>query len=569
VIAALPHPFPMQADESPAPVGEEAYPCWACGVLVQVPLVLVPVAAAAAPPAAAAAAAARAQSGGGLHQDQQQQQLVPARAYACGWCGAVNDAALRDTHPEGARGRPDGSAAARYPGFTDDGGGGARGVVPPGRARRRATDNVGVGSSNNTATILLAAASSSLLALLRYAVVAAVVALVAGIVGAGILFVLPALYTPSALPPSWRSFPPSPRGRGGGAPLLLQLHTLLALWLGSNVLFYYARSAVSRPGPVRACNPLPARLQAGGAGGGGGGVGGGGGGGGGDGTAGGCYYPRGCWSGWKWCGRCRFPKPPRAHHCRTCAQCVVDLDHHCVFLARCVGRGNQRAFLLFLFFAAAANAYVALQTTRLLWRDRQTVAWVLRRASDSSPSSSLFIDAAASSALLPQRPHQDEEEPRGWAAAAGPEGSARARRLARLTLGVFAALAEAPAPLLAAFYLLAVALATVLGTGMLLQQQADNLARGTTYVAELKGQLAGVGVPASGQQQQAGGGRLPDEPREEERAARRQRRQRLWLALCDVMGREPGGPARWLLVPRWDAPNLALFPGAAADGKGE
>lgn len=517
----------MQAEESPAPVGDDAYPCWACGVLVQVPLVLVP-----APPAAA----------GAVDAPQQQQQLVPARAYACGWCGAVNDSALRDTHPEGARGRADAgaAAAARYPGFTDEDSGLRQRPLGGSSARRRAALNA-------------TAAGSAVLSVLRYAVVAAVVALVAGIVCGGIVFVLPALYTPSTLPPSWRSYPPPAasrvRGGEGGAssssssdwPLLLQVHTLLALWLGSNVLFYYARSAIARPGPVRECTPLPSRLQATTAGGGGGG----------STTAtaataaaasAGGYYPRGCWSGWRWCSRCRYPKPPRAHHCRTCAQCVVDLDHHCVFLARCVGRGNLRAFLLFLLFAACANSYVAMQTSRLLWRDRLAVAWTLRRASSGAA-------AAGAAATM-----QDAPPPplRGFAAAVGPEGNAKARRMARLTLGAFAALAEAPAPLLAAFYLLAVALATVLGTGMLLSAQADNLTRGVTYVGELKAAAAAGG--------RGGGGG-------EEGAAARQRqrrRWRLWSALRDVMG--PGGPARWLLVPRWDAPNLAVFPGATADG---
>jgi palmitoyltransferase len=33
------------------------------------------------------------------------------------------------------------------------------------------------------------------------------------------------------------------------------------------------------------------------------------------------------------CTYCNKPKPPRAHHCRSCKMCVVDMDHHCPFVS--------------------------------------------------------------------------------------------------------------------------------------------------------------------------------------------------------------------------------------------
>lgn len=59
------------------------------------------------------------------------------------------------------------------------------------------------------------------------------------------------------------------------------------------------------------------------------------------------------------CGACRCdkPKPPNAHHCSACGFCVVDMDHHCPFLNNCVGRGNLRHFLLFLFWVTVAMFY--------------------------------------------------------------------------------------------------------------------------------------------------------------------------------------------------------------------
>lgn len=36
--------------------------------------------------------------------------------------------------------------------------------------------------------------------------------------------------------------------------------------------------------------------------------------------------------GYKYCVSCKIPKPPNAHHCRSCESCVVDMDHHCPFV---------------------------------------------------------------------------------------------------------------------------------------------------------------------------------------------------------------------------------------------
>jgi len=60
---------------------------------------------------------------------------------------------------------------------------------------------------------------------------------------------------------------------------------------------------------------------------------------------------------WRYCSECRLPKPPRAHHCSICGQCVMNMDHHCPWVASCVGMCNYRHFVLFMFWLCTGCMY--------------------------------------------------------------------------------------------------------------------------------------------------------------------------------------------------------------------
>tara|TARA_B100001540_G_scaffold304229_1_gene313715 strand:- start:437 stop:1507 length:1071 start_codon:yes stop_codon:yes gene_type:complete len=61
----------------------------------------------------------------------------------------------------------------------------------------------------------------------------------------------------------------------------------------------------------------------------------------------------------RFCRKCTAWKPERCHHCSVCGRCVLKMDHHCVWVANCVGAYNYKFFLLFLLYTFVATVFDA------------------------------------------------------------------------------------------------------------------------------------------------------------------------------------------------------------------
>ena len=46
------------------------------------------------------------------------------------------------------------------------------------------------------------------------------------------------------------------------------------------------------------------------------------------------------------CKKCQMMRPPRCHHCSHCNRCVLQMDHHCIWINNCIGYNNYRTFIL-------------------------------------------------------------------------------------------------------------------------------------------------------------------------------------------------------------------------------
>jgi len=60
------------------------------------------------------------------------------------------------------------------------------------------------------------------------------------------------------------------------------------------------------------------------------------------------------------CSVCEMQRPSNARHCHDCGVCIEELDHHCPWTGKCIGRRTLRFFYLFLVCLSVHIAFVSI-----------------------------------------------------------------------------------------------------------------------------------------------------------------------------------------------------------------
>jgi palmitoyltransferase ZDHHC9/14/18 len=60
----------------------------------------------------------------------------------------------------------------------------------------------------------------------------------------------------------------------------------------------------------------------------------------------------------RYCTPCDLYRPKEAYHCYDCELCVVELDHHCPWTGKCIGKRNLQFFYFFLIALTVHTLYV-------------------------------------------------------------------------------------------------------------------------------------------------------------------------------------------------------------------
>ena len=50
----------------------------------------------------------------------------------------------------------------------------------------------------------------------------------------------------------------------------------------------------------------------------------------------------------RWCRICKVIRMPGTLHCNECETCMVEYDHHCPWVSKCVTKGNMGTFSTFI-----------------------------------------------------------------------------------------------------------------------------------------------------------------------------------------------------------------------------
>lgn len=68
------------------------------------------------------------------------------------------------------------------------------------------------------------------------------------------------------------------------------------------------------------------------------------------------------------CHKCdALRKDPFVHHCSMCRGCIEFMDHHCVFIGKCVGRKNFKYFLQYCTSIAVLMLYALFKLMHIFY----------------------------------------------------------------------------------------------------------------------------------------------------------------------------------------------------------
>ncbi|XP_020532306.1 protein S-acyltransferase 10 isoform X2 [Amborella trichopoda] len=85
-------------------------------------------------------------------------------------------------------------------------------------------------------------------------------------------------------------------------------------------------------------------------------------------------YPPGSSSRHWTCTYCNVVQPPRSKHCHDCDKCVLQFDHHCVWLGTCIGQGNHSRFWWYIFEETVLCIWTGIMYITFL-RNSMSRAW--------------------------------------------------------------------------------------------------------------------------------------------------------------------------------------------------
>lgn len=82
----------------------------------------------------------------------------------------------------------------------------------------------------------------------------------------------------------------------------------------------------------------------------------------------------------RWCRRCFAMAPLRSKHCSSCGRCVRSFDHHCMWVATCIGAANHGRFVIYLVIHVCVNVVVLHHSLTALRHNAHVPHWGLRQA---------------------------------------------------------------------------------------------------------------------------------------------------------------------------------------------